>query len=198
VPGIDPVSDWEMRVVSSVSKRLLAVPAVGILMVVAACGSSSPSGNTGGGPAAGGSKGATMVVTHSGQFGTYLTDGKGRSLYLFASDSPGKSTCSGPCLTYWPPLTTTAAPTAGGSANSSMLGTISMSSGAKQVTYAGHPLYYYAGDAKAGDTNGQGNDKFGAKWWLVSATGRSITSAAGGSPSYSPTTSSGGGGDAWG
>ena len=67
--------------------------------------------------------------------------------------------------------------TASGSANASDLGTITRSDGTKQVTYDGHPLYYYAGDSGAGMASGQGSDSFGAKWWLVSPSGSDVTAS---------------------
>ncbi|MGH3498064.1 MAG: COG4315 family predicted lipoprotein [Nocardioidaceae bacterium] len=166
-------------------------------LLVAACGSSSPGAGTSstGGAASGGggasSSGAT-VATHSGAAGTFLTDGSGKSLYMFASDTSKKSNCSGACTTYWPPLTTSGTPKASGGATSGMLGTVTRSDGTKQVTYNGHPLYFYAADSSAGDTNGQGSSNFGAKWWLMAPSGQPITSSGGGSST--PTTSGGGGG----
>ena len=65
--------------------------------------------------------------------------------------------------------------TATGGAKASDLGTITRSDGTKQVTYDGHPLYYFVGDSAAGQTNGQGSDNFGAKWWLVAPSGAEIT-----------------------
>jgi hypothetical protein len=75
------------------------------------------------------------------------------------------------------------------------LGTITRSDGAKQVTYNGHPLYYFAGDPKAGSTTGQGSDSFGAKWWLVSPAGAAIavTGASGSGAALASSTSSGSG-----
>jgi hypothetical protein len=63
------------------------------------------------------------------------------------------------------------------------LGTLNRSDGHNQVTYAGHPLYYYVGDTKPGDTNGQGLDDFGAKWWLLTAAGKSLGATAAGASS---------------
>jgi hypothetical protein len=87
----------------------------------------------------------------------------------------------------------TGTPTAGSGVTASLLGTIS---GTNQVTYAGHPLYMYAGDKSAGDTTGQGSDNFGAKWWLLAPSGQPIKAAASGSSSSS-SSSSGGGGGGW-
>lgn len=187
----------------------VAVPAI----LLAACGSSSSSTTAGGSSSAtaGGSSSATAggsasasaakavtVETHSGDVGTYLTDGTGRTLYLFASDTGGRSSCSAACTKYWPPLTTTGAATASGGAKSAMVATITRSDGSKQVTYSGHPLYYFAGDAAAGDLKGQGINGFGARWWVVSPTGASITTGSGsGASSPSSTTKSSGGGGGW-
>src|SRR6478672_8093707 len=174
----------------------VAVPA----LLLAACGTSSSTSSAGSSSQASGSPSsvaaATVTVeTHSGPVGTYLTDGSGRTLYLFVADTGGKSACSTTCAKYWPPLTTTGSPNAAGTAKAAMLSTITRADGSKQVTYSGHPLYYFAGDAAAGDLKGQGVNGFGAKWWVVSPAGASITMMAGaGGSSPSKTTSSGGGG----
>jgi hypothetical protein len=73
---------------------------------------------------------------------------------------------------------------------SSSLGIITRSDGGKQVTYDGHPLYYFSGDSGPGQANGQGSDGFGAKWWLVSPAGAGVTAAVTG---FTPGSSSGGG-----
>jgi predicted lipoprotein with Yx(FWY)xxD motif len=65
--------------------------------------------------------------------------------------------------------------TASGGAQTSDLGTITRSDGTKQVTYDGHPLYYFIADKSKGQTTGQGSDGFGAKWWLVAPSGDAIT-----------------------
>jgi hypothetical protein len=86
--------------------------------------------------------------------------------------------------------------TASNGAKAADLGTITRSDGTKQVTYDGHPLYYFAGDSGPGQTNGQGSDGFGAKWWLVAPAGTQITAAdtaagSGGSSSAVPAASTG-------
>jgi predicted lipoprotein with Yx(FWY)xxD motif len=184
-----------------------------LALVVAACGSSSgtpaktsapsssaantsmPPSSSASSSRSGASAGGVQVRTARGTNGTFLTDSAGRSLYLWVADSNGMSSCSGSCARAWPPLTTKGMPTASGGATSSDLGTITRSDGGKQVTYKGHPLYYFAGDSGPGKTTGQGSDAFGAKWWLVAPSGTAITSS--GSPASSGTTtqrSSGGGG----
>lgn len=106
--------------------------------------------------------------------GKILVDGKGRTLYLFERDRANKSNCSSSCLTVWPALTAPGKPRAGGGAIGSKVGTIRRADGLRQVTYAKHPLYYYAGDRRAGDTNGQGLNQFGATWYVLSRAGRKI------------------------
>jgi predicted lipoprotein with Yx(FWY)xxD motif len=108
---------------------------------------------------------------------TFLTNGSGRAVYLWVKDTSDASQCSGACAGAWPPVTATGSVTAGGSAVASDLGTITRSDGTKQVTYDGHPLYYFAGDSGSGQANGQGSDSFGAKWWLVTPAGADVTAA---------------------
>ena len=99
------------------------------------------------------------------------------TLYLFAADTAGKSTCIKECIASWPPLTTERKPSAGPGVSTSLLGTIKRDDGRLQITYAGHPLYTYAGglgfggDRQPGDARGQG---FGAIWWVVSLSGKPI------------------------
>jgi predicted lipoprotein with Yx(FWY)xxD motif len=132
------------------------------------------------------------MTTSAGSLGDHLTNAAGRSLYMFASDTAKKSTCTGACASAWPPLLTHGSPKAGHGASAAKLGTITRPDGTHQVTYAGHPLYTFADDTAAGQTNGQGSNGFGAKWWVLAPSGTVITSAApsGGSSS----TTSGGGG----
>jgi predicted lipoprotein with Yx(FWY)xxD motif len=117
---------------------------------------------------------AAALKTRHGKLGTFLVDAKGHTLYLFRKDTTKKSRCSGDCATAWPPLLTTGKPTAFGSAKKSLLGTTTRSDGTTQVTYNGHPVYYFSNDKKAGDTKGQAVNAFGAKWYVVSAAGNKI------------------------
>jgi predicted lipoprotein with Yx(FWY)xxD motif len=97
-------------------------------------------------------------------------------VYLWVADTGDKSTCSGACATAWPPVEAKGKPTAGNGANAADLGTTTRSDGSEQVTYKGHPLYYFIADKSPGQTSGQGSDSFGAKWWLVAPSGVAITS----------------------
>lgn len=102
--------------------------------------------------------------------GKVLVGAGGMTLYLFLADSGGTSACSGGCAANWPPLTGDL-PALGTGLDASDFGTITRGDGAKQVTFYGHPLYYFAGDKVAGDTNGQG---LNSKWYVVGADGAPI------------------------
>jgi len=157
----------------------LGVPvAAGLL--AAACGTAagSTTGSTAAGtPASSGSATATVIESHHGSAAPFLTNSSGRAVYLWAADSMNKSMCSGACAQAWPPVTSKGQVTAANGAKAADLGTITRSDGTKQVTYLGHPLYFFAGDSGPGQTNGQGSNSFGAKWWLVAPAGTKITVA---------------------
>jgi len=104
-------------------------------------------------------------------FGAYLTDGAGRSLYTSLNDAKNSSTCYDECARNWPPLLVKGKLTAGKGVAPNLLGTIQRKDGTVQATYNGLPLYYYAGDQKAGDFNGQGVSGI---WYLVSPYGVAI------------------------
>ena len=122
-----------------------------------------------------GSRAAT-VSTAKTHLGKVIVNGRGLTLYLFEKDKRGKSMCSGACATYWPPLITHGKPVAAGGARQSLLGTIKRSNGARQVTYAGHPLYTYVQDTKRGQTSGEGSTLFGAGWDALTPAGKKIES----------------------
>ena len=125
--------------------------------------------------AAGGSAApAAKVATATGGLGRVLVDGRGHTLYLFEKDKRGSSACAGLCTTYWPPLLTNGKSVAGKGAKRSLLGSIRRSDGRRQVTYAGHPLYFFSGDTRRGQTNGEGLTDFGAGWYVISPAGKKI------------------------
>jgi predicted lipoprotein with Yx(FWY)xxD motif len=117
---------------------------------------------------------AAVVGLRASTLGQTLVDGQGNTLYLFAADTGGKSACSGACASVWPPYLGTGTPQAGTGVAASMLSTIARGDGGTQVTYGGHPLYRYAGDAKPGDITGQGLDQYGAEWFVLGADGSKI------------------------
>lgn len=179
----------------SSARRRTTLPAAGamsaaaIAMLLAGCGSSnSPSS----GPPSGG--GPETIAASSGSMGTFLTADEGRSVYLWEGDHGTASNCSSACAAVWPPVITKGAPKAGSGINAALLGTIKRSDGATQVTYKGHPLYYYTQDTSKGQTNGEGSKGFGADWYLVQPTGANLEPHAGSSssPSSSPSPTSGG------
>ena len=120
-----------------------------------------------------GARTATVSTAHSG-LGRIVVDGRGRTLYLFEKDRHGHSACSGTCAAYWPPLLTSAKPLAKTGLKASLLGTTRRADGTKQVTFAGHPLYFFSGDSKRGDTTGEGLHDFGAGWYVLTPSGKKI------------------------
>jgi len=177
-------SKWDLIMFDSWKKARIGIGSVtaiaAVATVVAACGgsSSSVSSAAGNAPASAKAGAAVSVATASSSAGTYLVGASGRPLYLWVADSHNKSACGGACAVAWPPLTTKSAAVAATGVTMSQLGTTTRSDGVKQVTYDGHPLYYFAGDTSKGSFTGQGSTEFGAKWWLVAPTGAAITKAA--------------------
>jgi predicted lipoprotein with Yx(FWY)xxD motif len=138
--------------------RILSLIAVAAI-AVAACSSSyaGPASNGGGAPNA--AAGAVIGSASSPDFGNVLTGPNGKTLYTHAGDSATKSTCDGACAATWPPLATKGQPRAGAGVTG-QLGTVARADGTTQVTYGGMPLYYWEGDAKAGDVTGNGLEGF--------------------------------------
>jgi predicted lipoprotein with Yx(FWY)xxD motif len=118
--------------------------------------------------------GGAKVAVAASPLGRILVDSKGITLYDFAKDKGTASTCYGACAALWPPVTTKGKPVAGRGARTSLLGTTKRKDGKVEVTYNGHPLYYFVTDKKPGQTTGQGVNQFGAPWWVLSAAGKEI------------------------
>jgi predicted lipoprotein with Yx(FWY)xxD motif len=116
--------------------------------------------------------GEAAVVTAESDLGAILTDAAGMTIYFFANDTEGTSNCEGDCLANWPAVEAEDSPTAGEGVTAE-LGTIERSDGTRQLTVNGFPAYYFANDAAAGDTNGQG---VGGIWWVFGADGEHIES----------------------
>ena len=145
------------------------------LVIVAGCGSSSSSSSSNAATkASSAAKGTVAVDLGTTKAGKVLVGPNGRAVYLFEKDKGTTSECSGACAKAWPPLTTSAKPTAGTGVTASMLGITKRADGTEQVTYNGHPLYYFEGDKKSGTIAGQGLDAFGAEWYVVGATGSKV------------------------
>jgi predicted lipoprotein with Yx(FWY)xxD motif len=141
----------------------VVVGVIGLVLVAAGCGGAIPGSD--GGP-------ATLKL-----HGRFVVDSQGHTVYLFEKDAGGESYCSGACAAVWPPLETSTAPNAAAGVQSAALGTIKRADGDMQVTYHGHPLYYYAADASTpGKTEGEDLEQFGAGWYLVNARGEPVGS----------------------
>ncbi len=128
---------------------------------------------------AGAQEAVSLMVSESEEYGPYLTDGNGRAVYLFTTDTQGQGgsgaevSCEGECLDAWPPLYTQGDPQAGEGVDSSLLGTTEHE-GQTMVTYNGWPLYYFVRDEGSGDTAGQNIEGFGGEWYLVSPDGQQV------------------------
>jgi predicted lipoprotein with Yx(FWY)xxD motif len=167
----------------------LGVAATASVALLAGCGSSSSSSSTAAStpastptestPAATttavAAKPGVAIETAHNKLGTILVAGpEKKTVYLFEADKGSSSTCNGDCASDWPPVTTEGAPAASGGALSADLGTTTRSDGTKQVTYKGHPLYFFEDDKAAGQTNGEGSNAFGAGWYVMKPSGKKI------------------------
>jgi predicted lipoprotein with Yx(FWY)xxD motif len=114
------------------------------------------------------------VSLHTTKLGSVLVGATGHTLYLFKKDTTGKSACAGSCAKFWPPLLSHGKLTAGSGVKASLLGTTARANGSRQVTYNRHPLYTFKLDTAAGQTNGEGQLAFGARWYAVSAKGAAV------------------------
>jgi predicted lipoprotein with Yx(FWY)xxD motif len=155
------------------SVAVISVAALAVATTVAAASSGTHAN-----PAKAAAK--STVEVRSTRLGKILVSSQGHSLYLFRKDSRDKSTCSGACAKFWPPLRASGKPTAGRGVSASKLGTIKRSDGKPQVTYNGHPLYTFQQDTRAGQTNGQGVTAFGGSWFTLSPAGNQISAHAAG------------------
>jgi predicted lipoprotein with Yx(FWY)xxD motif len=149
-------------------------------LALAACGAGGSSaygagGGYGAAPATPSAVGtAATVDLRASSLGQIVVDAQGRTLYLFEADKGGKSACDGPCATAWPPYLSNGAPQAGTGASGGLISTTVRGNGTTQVTYGGHPLYYFVGDKAPGDVTGQDIDQFGAKWYVLDKAGAKI------------------------
>ena len=150
------------------------LPAAGALAVVAAVllgGALAAAGGTpappAGAPVAGGAAGGAFLGTQMVGGVKVLTDSSGHTLYWFAPDTSGKSTCYGSCAQYWPPVS---GPAHAGNGITGTLGTTQRTGGGLQETYNGHPLYTYIGDSGPGQANGNNLNLNGGRWHEVVVT----------------------------
>jgi predicted lipoprotein with Yx(FWY)xxD motif len=166
------------------TKSIAPVAAAALLVVaVAGCGSSSKkSASTTSTPATSSTSAmpkaaGTSVALRKVSFGKVLVGSNGRTLYLFEKDKGTTSKCTGKCAGVWAPLTTQGQPQAGAGTQAALFGTTKRPDGTTQVTYGGHPLYFYDDDKRPGMTEGEGSKAFGAEWYAVGPTGKKVEKA---------------------
>jgi predicted lipoprotein with Yx(FWY)xxD motif len=118
-------------------------------------------------------RGATIKVVDS-QFGRVIADRRGEAFYLFDKEKGKRSRCYGECAVAWPPVLTKGKPSAGNGADADLLGTTKRLNGKLQVTYNGHPLYYYKDD-EPGRILCHNVDEFGGLWLVVNRRGDAVS-----------------------
>jgi predicted lipoprotein with Yx(FWY)xxD motif len=155
--------------------RLIAFAPIAAAVVIAGCGGSGATSPSKATPSKTATSSAPTVALAPSKFGKVLVGPDGRTLYDFVADKTMASTCYGSCASLWPPLTVSGAPKAGPGVRAALLGTTKRTDGSTEVTYNGHPLYYYAGDTKPGATTGQDINQFGALWYVLTASGMQVT-----------------------
>jgi predicted lipoprotein with Yx(FWY)xxD motif len=161
-------------------------------LLLAACGGGAQEASDGGGESQ--PEAAATVEVATADVGDIVVDSEGMALYMFVPDQEGgEPTCYDDCAQTWPALEADGEPTAGDGLEQSLLGTVERTDGTTQVTYNDLPLYLYAGDEAAGDTNGQGISDV---WWVLSPEGEPIegTAAGGGGAGGGGGGAGGGGG----
>ena len=164
------------------SVRSLAVAGV-LPLVVVGC-SSTGKAPTPGSTSASVAAGASVGVIRT-PIGSVLTDVHGMTIYRFAPDQPGRSTCVASCASYWPPVPAPPSSTSPGGSVTATIGSVARPDGTKQLTVDGYPVYTYVGDKSAGKTTGQGLNTSGGLWWVLDPAGAEVTTPAGGGSSSS-------------
>jgi predicted lipoprotein with Yx(FWY)xxD motif len=114
---------------------------------------------------------AARLTVRSSEYGKALFGPSGKVVYVFGADRGSTSRCYGVCARAWPPLVTAGAPLAGAGVPARLLGTTKRRDGTLQVTYNGHPLYYYEAD-KVGEIMCQHATMHGGLWLIVKPSGQ--------------------------
>jgi predicted lipoprotein with Yx(FWY)xxD motif len=154
-----------------VNRTLIPLAAV----LASAASVSALAGPAAGAPSAGASQVAKVQLRHT-SLGKILVDSSGFTLYRFTKDGRNQDTCVkiSQCLSTWPALTTSGKPLAGPGVRASLLSTIKLPNGKKQVTYAGHALYRYFNAEEHGETFYVGAMQFGGIWYGVNGAGNTV------------------------
>jgi predicted lipoprotein with Yx(FWY)xxD motif len=154
-------------------KRFYAVAMAAAALLIAGFGSGA--GQAASADATAAARSAVLTLGSS-PYGKVVFDGHHRALYLFAADHGTKSSCYGACASAWPPLLVKGSQSVGPGLHQSLLGATRRRDGSQQVTYGGHPLYYYTGDKGSGIACQHAN-MHGGFWYVVSADGRANMAA---------------------
>jgi predicted lipoprotein with Yx(FWY)xxD motif len=112
----------------------------------------------------------TVITTGDSEFGPMLFDGQRQAIYIWELEESATAECYGDCAKAWPPVLTNGPPIASGSVNSELLSTTKRTDGTTQVTYNGHPLYYYAHE-EAGEVKCHNISTHGGLWWVIQPSG---------------------------
>jgi predicted lipoprotein with Yx(FWY)xxD motif len=116
----------------------------------------------------------TSIKVMNSRYGRMIFNARGRAIYLFTREAGTKSRCYGQCAVAWPPVYTRGRPRALSGVDADLLGTTRRRGGRRQVTYNGHPLYYYVTDTKPGQITCQDITEFGGTWLVVNPAGDAI------------------------
>ena len=140
--------------------------------------------------------GSVVIKTAHSAIGTVLVNGSGMVLYTLTSATSTSSPCdTSKCLSIWPPVSGSSKPSASG-LSSAHFGTLTLPSGAKQLTYYGHPLYLFSGDSAAGQTNGEGlafpvgSPHPTGHWYALSPSGSLVVKSSSSAPTATKSSSS--------
>jgi predicted lipoprotein with Yx(FWY)xxD motif len=167
----------------------LLLPFAAAALIAAGCGGDDANGNGSASSSNGASKRTsgdaieaeaskpakgTRVKVVDSDYGSVIADGKGEAFYLFDKEGTKRPECYGDCARVWPPVLTKGKPMAGNGVKPSLLGTTKRSNGKLQVTYGGHPLYYYVDDSP-GTILCHDVAEFGGLWLVVKPNGRAAS-----------------------
>jgi predicted lipoprotein with Yx(FWY)xxD motif len=170
-----PPNIYTDKELDAMNKSALFVfaPVVAAVAIAGCGGSGGGSGRSGTAASETGGAAPTIALAPS-KLGKILVDGHGRTLYEFVADKTTASTCYGACASLWPPLAVSGAPKAGPGILASLLGTTKRTDGTTEVTYNGHPLYYFTGDPQAGETTGHAINEFGAPGYILTVNDTAV------------------------
>ena len=160
-------------------RKLLCIGLMALLPAAAAgCGDSGSSAKPPPAPvkaAKPAARGATVSVkVLRTRYGRILVDGRGRALYLFTREATTRARCYGACARAWPVFFAKGPVRAGSEAQAGLVGTTTRRDGRRQVTYNGHPLYYYVTDRAPGQVTCQKVAEYGGTWLVVAPSGAAI------------------------